>query len=135
MRLSSLVAMGILAASRLIASSDGQAPTPEQEYKTLLRQYNDAFSEYTKAFSEANLPADRERVIREKYPMPNQWDSKFLALAEKNPNEPFAEDALIWILTGDARLKRFLPWHEHTARYEMIWITQARVALLAGQQE
>src|SRR5262249_3810645 len=88
-----------------------------------------------RAFREAKLPEDREKVIREKYPTPGKWAPKFLELAEQNPGEPFAEEALIWILTSEARLRRFLPWHEHTARYEMIWIIQLRSGLAGDKQE
>src|SRR5262245_52688204 len=112
-----------------------QQTTPEQQYKTLLEQYNRAFDDYAKAFGEARLPQDRERLIQQKYPRPDKWAAKFLELVEQNPKEPFAEEALIWIMTSEARLRRFLPWHEHTARYEMIWITQARMGLEGDSAE
>jgi AhpC/TSA family len=114
---------------------DKQQTTPEQQYKTLLEQYNRAFDDYAKAFREAKLPQDREKLIQRKYPRPDKWAAKFLELAEQNPKEPFAEEALIWIMTSEARLKRFLPWHEHTARYEMIWIIQARNAVAGDKDE
>src|SRR5262245_25072249 len=93
-----------------------QAADPQQQYSALLEDYNHAFDEYARAFREAKLPQDREKIIRDKYPWPEKWASKFLELAQKNPAEPFAEEALIWIVTSDARLRRFLPWHEHTPR-------------------
>lgn len=114
---------------------DQQPATPKQQYEALLNEYNDAFEEYAEAFREAKLPQDREKLVHEKYPRPDKWASKFLELAEKNPREPFAEEALIWIMTSEARLKRFLPWHEHTARYEMIWISQIRTGLVGDKQE
>jgi uncharacterized protein (DUF305 family) len=112
-----------------------QQATPEQQYQALLEQYNDAFQEYTRAFREAKLPEDRLKAIQEKYPRPGKWAVQFLQLAEKNPRQPFAEEALIWIMTSEARLKRFRPWHEHTVRYEMIWIMQARSGRGGDQQE
>src|SRR5205807_3553202 len=87
-----------------------------------LKEYNDAFQEYAKAFREAKTPQDRQKVIQEKYPRPDKYASKVLELAEKNPKAPFAEEALIWILTNEYQLWRFRPWYEHQARYEQIWI-------------
>jgi len=116
-------------------ADEAERDTPERQYKALLEQYNDAFDAYAGSFREAKLPEDREKVIREKYPRPDKWASKFLELAEQNPGEPFAEEALIWILTNEARLKTFRPWHEHTARYEMIWIIQMRSGLEGDKQE
>jgi hypothetical protein len=99
-----------------------QSATPEQQYRALLKQYNDAFQEYAKAYREAKTPEEQQRVVQEKYPWPDKYALKFLALAEKHPKEPCAEAALIWILTNEYQLSRFRPWYEHTARYEMIRI-------------
>jgi hypothetical protein len=104
------------------AAEDKQPATPEQQYKALLKEYNEAFEDYAKAFREAQTPQDRQNVVQEKYPSPNKFAAKFLELVEKNPKEPFAEDALIWIVTSEYRLSQFRPWYEHTPRYEMIWI-------------
>jgi hypothetical protein len=43
-------------------------------------------------------------------------------LVEKNPKAPFAEEALIWVVTNEYRLWRFHPWYEHQPRYEQIWV-------------
>ncbi len=115
----------VLVMSVVAAEDEGQDPepgTPEQQYKALLNEYNDTFHEYTKAFRDAKTPQDRQKVIQEKYPRPDKVASKFLELAEKNPKESFAEEALIWIVTNEYRLWRFTPWYEHTTRYEQIWI-------------
>ncbi len=101
---------------------DKQPATPEQQYEALLKQYNEAFQEYAKAFRAAETPQDRQKVVQEKYPRPDKYASKVLELAEKNPKAPFAEDALIWIVTNEYRLWRFNPWYEHQTRYEQIWI-------------
>ena len=101
---------------------DKQPATAEQQYKALLKTYNDTFQEYAKAYREAKIPEEQQKVVQEKYPWPGKYASKFLELAEKNPKEPFAEEALIWIMTNEYQLLRFRPWYEHTARYEMIRI-------------
>lgn len=101
---------------------DRQPATPEQQYKTLLNAYKDAFQIYASAYREAQTPEEQQKVVQEKYPWPAKYASKFLELAEKNSREPFALDALIWILTSESELMRFRPWYEHTARYEMIRI-------------
>ena len=103
-------------------AADHPKDKPEEQYKAQLKEYNDAFQEYAKAFREAKTPQDRQKVIQEKYPRPDKYASKVLELAEKNPKAPFAEEALIWILTNEYQLWRFRPWYEHQARYEQIWI-------------
>jgi hypothetical protein len=130
-----VLVLGLSVVAAEDARQGTQPAAPEQQYQALLKEYNNAFEVYATAFREAKLPEDRQKVIQEKYPQPGKWAAKFLELAEKNPQGPFAEEALIWIVTSDARLKRFLPWHEHTARYEMIWIMQMRAGLAGDKEE
>jgi hypothetical protein len=101
---------------------DRQPATPQQQYQALLKEYNDAFREYAKAYGEAKTPEEQQKVVQRKYPWPDKYASKFLALAEQHPRGPVAEAALIWILTNEYQLLRFRPWYEHSARYEMIRI-------------
>src|SRR5215813_162619 len=124
-----VLVLGMLVVAAEDEGQNKQPATPEQQYKALLKQYNDTFHEYAKAFREAATPQDRQKVVQEKYPRPDKYASKILELVEKNPNEPFAEDALIWILTNEYRLWRFHPWYEHQTRYEQIWI-----AISGGRQ-
>jgi AhpC/TSA family len=115
-----LLGMTVVAADD--EDQDKQSATPEQQYKSLLMEYNDAFQEYATAYRKAKTPEEQQQVVQEKYPWPDKYASKFLELAAKNPKEPFAEAALIWIMTNEYELLRFRPWYEHTARYEMIRI-------------
>ena len=101
---------------------DKQPASPEPQYQALLKQHDDAFEEYARAYRQAKTPEEQQQVVQVKYPWPDKYASKFLALAEKHPKEPVAEAALIWILTNEYQLLRFRPWYEHSARYEMIRI-------------
>ncbi len=115
----------VLGISVLAAEDEGRdkhPPTPDQQYQALLKQYNDAFEDYAKAYREAKTPEEQQKVVQEKYPWPDKYVAKFLELAEKHPESAVAEAALIWIMTNEHQLLRFRPWYEHTARYEMIRI-------------
>src|SRR5262245_57622900 len=115
----------VLGISVVTAEDEGQdkkPAAPEEQYRALRREYNDAFQEYARAFRAAKTPQDRLKVIQEKYPRPEKYSAEVLELVEKHPRAPFAEEALIWIVTSEYRLRRFRPWYEHTARYEQIWI-------------
>jgi len=117
-----VLVLGISVVAAEDKGQDRKPATPEQQYRELLKEYNNAFQVYARAFREAKTPQDRQKVIQEKYPRPDQYASKVLELVEKHPREPFAEEALIWIVTNEYQLWRFRPWYEHTARYEQIWI-------------
>jgi hypothetical protein len=115
-----VLGLSVVAAEK--ESPDKQPATPEQQYRALLKEYNSAFQEYARAYRAAETPQERQQVVREKYPGPDQYASKVLKLVEKNPRASFAEEALIWIVTNEYRLWRFHPWYEHKSRYEQIWI-------------
>jgi hypothetical protein len=113
---------GILVLVLGLAVGAAEDEGPDKQYQALLEKYNNAFQEYARAYREAKTPEEQQKVVQDKYPWPDKYASKFLALAEKHPKQPFAEDALIWIMTNEYQLLRFRPWYEHTARYEMIRI-------------
>jgi hypothetical protein len=117
-----VLVLGMAVVAAEAEGQDRQPATPEQQYQALLKQYNDALREYAKAYGEAKTPEEQQQVVQEKYPWPDKYASKFLALAERHPEEPIAEAALIWILTNEYQRLRFRPWYEHAARYEMIRI-------------
>jgi hypothetical protein len=85
-------------------AADDPKANPEEQYRTLLKEYNDAFQEYIKAVQKAKTPQDQQKVIQEKYPRAEKYAAKFLELAEKNPKASFAEDALIWVVTNGGRM-------------------------------
>ena len=117
-----VLVLGMAGAEAEAEGQDRQPATPEQQYQALLKEYNDAFQAYAKAYAEAKTPEEQQAVVQSKYPWPDKYASKFLALAEQHPKGPVAEAALVWIMTNEYQLLRFRPWYEHTARYEMIRI-------------
>ncbi|HVJ81792.1 MAG TPA: redoxin domain-containing protein [Planctomycetia bacterium] len=116
-----LVAGMALAAAEAVGQ-DSKPATPEQQHRALLEQYDAAFQEYAKAYGAAKTPQEQQAVVENKYPWPDKYAAKFLALAEKHPKGPAAEEALIWIMTNEYQVLRFRPWYEHVPRYEMIRI-------------
>lgn len=116
---------GILVLSLAVAvvSARGQqAATPEEQFRALIKAYNDAFEEYSRAYRAAKTPAEQQKVVAEKYPEPAKWGGQCLELIAKNPRAPFVEEGLIWTLTNEPELMRFRPWYQHAARYEQIWL-------------
>src|SRR5262245_10712474 len=78
----------VLGTAVVAAAAEGQGrqpATPEQQYQVLLKEYNDAFQEYARAYGEAKTPEEQQTVVQKKYPWPDKYAPKFLALAEKHP--------------------------------------------------
>jgi AhpC/TSA family len=71
--------------------------TPAEEYQALLKEAETAQLSFIKALSDAT-DENRGTVIKEKAP---NLGPKFLALAEKYPQDPVALDALIWVMTDN----------------------------------
>jgi acyl-CoA reductase-like NAD-dependent aldehyde dehydrogenase len=72
--------------------------TPQEQYKTLVAEWQNAMKEYRQAMSKAKTQEERQKVFQEKYPQPDKFAPRFLELAEKNPKDPAGVDALIWVV-------------------------------------
>ena len=72
--------------------------TPAEQYQALAKEYNDAQRAMSKAYREAKTNEDRQKVLKEMSPRPEKYAPKFLELAEKNPKDAVAVDALLWIV-------------------------------------
>jgi hypothetical protein len=96
----SLALLLVLPALGYQEKSKDKPATPEQQYQALLKEQNDAMNAYRKAYQEAKTQEEKNKVFAEKYPKPEKAAPKFLELAEKNPKDPAAVDALTWVVTG-----------------------------------
>jgi hypothetical protein len=74
--------------------------TPAEQYKALLKEYQDAEQAFQKAYQEAKTDAERQKAFEDKYPQPQKFAPRFLELAEKSPKDPVAVDALVWVVTN-----------------------------------
>jgi hypothetical protein len=91
--------MGVLILlSSLQAQNKPETPTPAQQYQKLVQEYQTALTEFRKAYADAKTEEDKRKVVLEKQPL-GEYLPRFLELAEKNPKDPTAVDALIWIIT------------------------------------
>jgi hypothetical protein len=72
--------------------------TPKEQYKALLKEQNDARKAFQDAYQTAKTQEEKNKVVQEKYPNPDKLAPKFLELAEKNPKDPIAIEALTWLV-------------------------------------
>jgi hypothetical protein len=98
--------LALLLAVPALADQDqrkDEPATPAEQYRALLKEYQDAQEAFQKAYQEAKTDAERETAFHDKSPQPQKFAPKFLELAEKNPKDPVAVDALIWVATNHMR--------------------------------
>jgi hypothetical protein len=72
--------------------------SPRQQYEAVMKKYRQALQLYDKAKQAAKTEEDRSKVIKEKRPEPNKYAGQMLEIAEKNPNDPVAVDACLWVV-------------------------------------
>lgn len=77
--------------------------TPQEQYNALLKEQTDARTAFQNAYQKAKTQEEKNKVIQEKYPNADKLAPKFLDLAEKNPKDPVAVDALVWLVTNSNR--------------------------------
>ena len=96
-----VLALLVLALPALRADDPKDKPkTPKEQYDALLKEQNDAMREFSKAYQEAKTQEEKNKVFQEKYPNPAKMAPKFLELAEKDPKDPVAVDALTWVVSN-----------------------------------
>jgi hypothetical protein len=93
----------LLLATPALGAADNpkdKSATPAKQYQALLKEYQDAAIAFQDAIKNAKTQEERQKIISEKDP---RWTlaPKFVDLAEKNPKDPAAVDALIWVLTNN----------------------------------
>ena len=71
--------------------------SPSDQYRALLKEYQAAMEDFTKVYRDARTDEERREVFDRKFPRPQRFAVRFLELAEKNPQDPAALDALIWV--------------------------------------
>jgi hypothetical protein len=93
----------VTAARAVGPQAKGEPPKQEppqsaaEQYEALVKEYNAAQQEYTKAARAATTDEERQKVYQEKYPQPQKFAARFLKIAQDNPKDPAAVDALVWV--------------------------------------
>src|SRR6516225_2091205 len=99
-----------LAVPALAAGQPTKEPAaPAKQYQALVKVYQDAMQAYSEALGKAKTVEERQKGFDEVYPKPEQLAPRFLALAEKHPEDPVAFDALTWILVNCVRSPAPIP--------------------------
>jgi hypothetical protein len=100
-----------LAVPALVAAGPpkAQPAAPAEQYQALVKVYQDAMQTYSEALGKAKTYEERLKVFDEVYPKPEKLAPRFLALAEKHPEDPVAFDALTWILVNCVRSPARIP--------------------------
>jgi peroxiredoxin len=83
---------------RLAAADETKAATPAEEYKALEKAFTTAMEEFEQAIKGAKSDFEKRKVFEDKYPKPDKYAERFMALVEKNPKDPAAIEALVWVV-------------------------------------
>jgi len=70
--------------------------SPKSQYEALAKEYDKIYAAYIEASKKASTDDDR-LTAAESRPNPQLFVSRFVALAERHPDDPAAIEALIWI--------------------------------------
>jgi thiol-disulfide isomerase/thioredoxin len=96
------------------ADTKAKPKTPADELGELTSQFNKEFGEAVSAFRTAKDDKGREDAKNKAFKLGETYAAKMIAFAEKNPNEPAATDALMWVCVVPA--SRGLPIEQKTLK-------------------
>jgi hypothetical protein len=72
------------------------ALTPSARFEALKKAQADAEAEFQKLYEAAKGEAEQEKVFNEKYPKPEQFVPRAIAIVKDAPKDPVAVDVMIW---------------------------------------
>jgi tetratricopeptide (TPR) repeat protein len=107
----------IACAALTVAQETKPAAAAREQYQKILDEYEAAQQEFSKIYQAAKTEQEQQKAF-EKYPKPEKYALRFLEFAEKNPHDPKAVDALVWVVQraqdGDAASKALkILRHDH----------------------
>lgn len=103
----------------LPARDEPKTLTPAQQYQALVKQCETTERELEKALEDAKTPQEQQKVVQKAFTQLSGYYTRFLALAEKNPKDPAAVDALIWVLSRN-RVHKYDPQSPRTKSLKIL---------------
>jgi hypothetical protein len=71
--------------------------TPAEQFSALVKEYQTATQEFAKARTAAKTAEERQEAAK-LAPKPAEFAPKFFEIAKKNPKDPVAIEALMWVI-------------------------------------
>jgi hypothetical protein len=88
-----------LAAGEVQRNEQLSAASPGEQYQMLVKEFDEATRKFSAEYRQAKTDNERQKLFRELYPQPQKYAPRFLKLATEHPDDPFAVDALVWIVS------------------------------------
>jgi hypothetical protein len=120
------VVLLLLPALPAAGAEDKPKDKPADQYQALVKQYQDQMNAFMEVYRGAKTDAERQKAI-EKYPSPIKLAPKFLELAEKNPKDPAALDALLWVVTNSRALLPDSPQSKALKALNKDWVEYPKI--------
>jgi thiol-disulfide isomerase/thioredoxin len=76
--------------------------SPGEQLRDLQNEYDIAFRLYLKSRQDAATPEEKDKLYQQWRPQFEDFCRQFLAIAEKDPKDPAAVDALVWVVQNAA---------------------------------
>ncbi len=78
-----------------------KAKSPFEQYEAAVKDYQTAMNEFFKVYQTAKTDEERGKIYNEKYPKAENYAAIMMKIADENPKDPAAVDALVWVATNN----------------------------------
>jgi hypothetical protein len=92
------IALGALAVTLAATAARAQDEAPQAQFAAIVAEYDKAQQEFGKLYFAAKTDEERQKLFTDKYPKPDGFAARLVALAAKFPKDPVAVDSLVWVL-------------------------------------
>jgi len=125
-------ALALLALLPAVRALDSPKPagTPAEQLKALEAEYTKSMADFMTAYRAAKDNDERQKLFKEKYPNPDKFADRFLALAEKHPKDGAAVDALVWVVSNSRNPAKGGPREKALNLLKREYLTSDKIAPL-----
>jgi hypothetical protein len=125
-------ALALLVLLPAVRALDSPKPagTPAEQVKALEAEFTKSMADFMTAYQAAKDNDERQKLIKEKYPNPDKFADRFLALAEKHPKDGAAVDALVWVVSNSRNAAKGGPREKALTLLKREYLTSDKIAPL-----
>ena len=84
-------------------ASEVKLPSPAEQFRALVKEFDDAMAAYNKLGENVKTHEELQAIYKDRTLPEIAFNPRFLALAERYPNDPVAADALVLVLEKTMR--------------------------------
>jgi hypothetical protein len=114
-----LAAASVVVSAVALAARAADPPPANEIFAQISKEFDAAQAAFMEEYRAAKDDAARAKLVEEKYPRPSKYAPRVVAFVDRNPDDPAAVDALVWLATRADGPDALKPALERLSRHHL----------------